>query len=27
MAELARGAQEILVPAELEKKLARGTPL
>jgi len=27
MAELARGTQEILVPAELEKKLQRGTPL
>src|SRR5450755_2689887 len=27
MAELARGSQDLLVPAELEKKLARGTPL
>jgi tyrosyl-tRNA synthetase len=27
MAELARGTQEVLVPAELEKKLRRGTPL
>jgi len=27
MAELARGAQDLLVPAELEKKLARGTAL
>jgi tyrosyl-tRNA synthetase len=27
MAELARGAQDLLVPAELEKKLARGKPL
>jgi tyrosyl-tRNA synthetase len=27
MAELARGAQDLLVPAELEKKLARGAPL
>ncbi|HEY2416524.1 MAG TPA: tyrosine--tRNA ligase, partial [Steroidobacteraceae bacterium] len=27
MAEIARGAHEILVPAELEKKLGRGQPL
>jgi tyrosyl-tRNA synthetase len=27
MAELARGTHELLIPAELEKKLARGTPL
>ena len=27
MAEIARGAQELLVPAELEKKLKRGVPL
>ena len=27
MAELARGTHEVLVPAELEKKLQRGTPL
>ena len=27
MAELARGAQDLLLPAELEKKLARGKPL
>ena len=27
MAELARGAQDLLLPAELEKKLKRGTPL
>jgi len=27
MAEIARGTHEVLIPAELEKKLARGTPL
>jgi tyrosyl-tRNA synthetase len=27
MAEIARGAQELLLPAELERKLQRGTPL
>src|SRR5579862_7438807 len=27
MAELARGTHEVLIPAELEKKLQRGTPL
>ena len=27
MAELARGAQDLLLPAELEAKLKRGTPL